>query len=120
MDVGLVYIDLAKAGYLCANCLVALPARENPKTGLDLNVIFERDLRPRKQTHGHVLFSDCRETPCDAVGKLRCHQLVSDLCRPASDVVQTIVTHDDLQYAPTQKSIIPRTKLRLDLSQIRA
>ena len=99
MDVGHVHIDLPKSGYLCVNCFVALPAQEKPKTGLNFNVIFERDLCPWKQAHGHVWFSDCREAPRDAVGKLRCHQLVSDLCRSTGDVVQTVVTHgDDLVF----------------------
>jgi hypothetical protein len=68
MDVGHVHIDLTKSGYLCVNCFVALPAQEKPKTSLDFNVIFERDLCPWKQTHGHVWLAYCRETSCTAVG----------------------------------------------------
>jgi hypothetical protein len=30
MDVGHVHIDLAKSGYLCVNCFVALPAQGKP------------------------------------------------------------------------------------------
>src|SRR5262249_3280727 len=103
MDVRLVHMDLAKAGHLCANRLVTAPASKETKTALELNFIFERDLRPRKQTYGYIWFSDCRETPRDAVGKLRCHQLVSDFCRSTGDIVQAVVTHgDDLLDAPRE------------------
>src|SRR5215471_14499991 len=101
MDVGHVHIDLAKSGYLCVNCFVALPAQEKPKARLDFDVIIEGDFRSWKQTYGHVWLSNCRETPCAAVEELGCHQLVSDLCRSTGDIVQTVVTHgDDLLVAP--------------------
>jgi hypothetical protein len=103
MDVGHVHIDLAKSGYLCANCLVALPAQEKPKASFDFDVIIEGDLRPWKQTNSHVWLSNCRETPCTGIEELGCHQLVSDFCRSTGDEVQTVVTHgDDLLGAPRE------------------
>jgi hypothetical protein len=101
MEIGFVYIDLAKPGYVCADCFMAFPAQEKPKASLDLDIIIERDLRPWKQAHGHVWLSNCGETPCAAVEELGCHQLVSNLCRSTGDIVQTVVTHgNDLLGAP--------------------
>src|SRR5215468_3215376 len=98
-------MDLAKASDLCANGPVASPASKEAKTALEFNVVFECDFRPRQQTHGDVRFSGGGETSRDAVGELGCDQLVSDLRRPGSDIVQTVVTHgDDLRCAPTRKS----------------
>ena len=44
------------------------------------------------KAHCHIRFSDGSKTSREKV-ELRCHQLLSDLCRSRRDVVKTVVAH---------------------------
>jgi hypothetical protein len=93
MYVRLIHVDLLEASQPLTHPLCALPDLEKAKTALEFDIVFERNLRAGKKTDRDVWFSHSCETSRDRVGKLRCHQLVSNFRRSASNVVQTVVTH---------------------------
>src|SRR3984893_9355651 len=64
------------------------------KSGLlPLNFAIERDLSTRKKAHGHLGFSDCGESVCRGIPKLRRNQLFSDLGWSRRNFVQAVVAH---------------------------
>jgi hypothetical protein len=54
---------------------------------------FKHDLGARKKAHGHLGFSNCREPARGGIPELGRDQLISDLRRSGSNIVQTVVAH---------------------------
>src|SRR6266481_1216081 len=106
MDVRLTHVELSEAGHSPTRHPFAFPVSEDAKTAFEFDLAFERDLGSSKKTHCHVWFSDCGETPRQAIGELCCHQLVSNLGWTSGNAVQTVVTHgDELHVSPPRRTI---------------
>jgi hypothetical protein len=63
MYVRLIHMDLLEASQPFTRSLCALPDLEKAQTTLKFNIVFERDLRARKQADRDVWFAHSRETP---------------------------------------------------------
>src|SRR5215831_469938 len=105
MHVRFVCVDLPKTGYLGANCLFTLPAYENGKPALELDLLFERNLCAGKQAHRHVWFSHSGKTARDRVIELRRYEFVPNLCGSGRYMMQTVVAHRQHSLIGTARSL---------------
>src|SRR5262245_57691608 len=93
MYVRLIRVYLPEASHLVTDSLSTLPACEDGKSTLELDLFLERNLCAGKQAHRHVWLSHRGKAARDRVVEPRRYELVSDLSGSGCYLVQTVVAH---------------------------
>jgi len=89
MDMRVVHIDLAEAGYAMADARSA----EHTESAVELDVVVESDLRPGEQADRHIRLTDFGKAPRDRLYEIGGNEPVRDLGWPRGDEMQTVVAH---------------------------
>ena len=92
MDVRIVHIELPEPGNLVLHA--RLP--EQTESTVIFDLLLEGEFGAGKQTDGDVGFPDGSEAAGDRFREFRHHQLVTNLGRPRSDEMKTVIAHGAL------------------------